>query len=203
MRLSLPRRETAAQRAQKTGEKPRYLRVAACALAAFLFAGLRAVDDFSPFAAAFLAASPADALAGCFLGGALGLFAAQPWQAALRHVGALVLIAAFRLTIERRFSSLRRTVVLPAVTVCAVLSCGLSFLAFTGVSVYALLLLAAECAAAGLCCALFLRALQIPVRALGIGNLSAQDSALLGLCCCLLLSCAATRRRAMISRLSR
>ena len=192
MRLSLPRRETKTQRTQQKGEEPRYLPQLACAVAAFLFAGLRAVDDFSPFAAAFLAASPVDALAGCFLGGALGLFAAQPWQTALRHVGALVLIAAFRLTIERRFSSLRRMVVLPAVTVCAVLSCGLSFLAFTGVSAYALMLLAAECAAAGLCCALFLRALQIPVRALGIAHLSAQDSALLGLCGCLLLACAAS-----------
>ena len=192
MRLSLPRRETPTREKRPRGERPRAVWLVGCAAAAFLFAGLRVLDDFSPFAAAFLAAAPIDTLAGCFCGGALGLFAAQPWQAALRHVCVLALLSVFRLAIERRFSSLRRMIVLPAATVCASLACSLAFLAFTDLSAYALLLCAAESAAAGVSCVLLLRALRIPVRAIGVPNLSAQDATVLGLCGCLLLACAAS-----------
>ena len=169
---------------------PAWVRPLCCGAAAFLFAGLRAFGAFSPFAAAVFGAAPIAALPFCLCGGALGLFASLPWPDALTRTLALALIGAFRLTIERRFVSLRRDVILPVAAACAVLSCGLGALAFRGLSVGAAALLAGEAAAAGVCCALFLRALRAPVRAVGFGDLSAADSAVLGLCACLLLLCA-------------
>lgn len=174
-------------------KEPRVLlRLALWALAAFLFGGLRAVAGFSPFVAALMAACPFEALAGVFCGGVLGLFSSLSWPEALWHTAALLLIGLFRLVIERRFLSLRRSLLLPAVAACGVTACGLGYSAFTGVSLPGLGLLLAECAAACLSCALFLRALRLPVRSVSLADLSAADKAVLGLCGCLLLLCAAS-----------
>lgn len=178
------------QQAAEPRQAPGWVRPLCYGAATFLFAGLRAFGAFSPFAAGFFGAVPPEMLPFCFCGGALGLFASLPWPDALSRTLALVVIGAFRLTIERRFVSLRRSIVLPAAAACAVLSCGLGALAFRGLSFGAAALLLGEAAAAGLCCALFLRALQAPVRTLGFGDLGASDSAVLGLCGCLLLLCA-------------
>ncbi len=162
------------------------------AFGAFLLAGLRVADAFSPFVPALMSSAPPETLVGVFCGGVLGLFSSLPWQQALAHTAALLLIGLFRLVIEKRFLSLRRHLLLPALAASAVAACGLSYGAFAGVSAVSLLLLAAECAAAGVCSALFLRALRLPVRTVGLPNLSSADRAVLGLCACLLLLCAAS-----------
>lgn len=184
---TLPQKET-----QEEPKKRRWLRPLCFAAATFLLAGLRAFGAFSPFALAFFAAVPFDTAAFCLCGGALGLFSALPWPTALAHTLALALTGAFRLVLTRRFGSLRKAVVLPAVAACGNLACGLGLLAFRGVSWGALLLLAGESAAAFVACLLFLRALQLPVRSLGLQDLAAADSAVLGLCGCLLLLCASS-----------
>ena len=170
----------------------RLLQLALWAFGAFLFAGLRAVENFSPFAPALMAACPFNRITGVFCGGVLGLFSSLPWPQALTRTAAMLLIGLFRLVIEKRFLSLRRSLLLPALAVCAVAACGLGGCAFSGVSAWSLLLLLAECAAAGVACALFLRALRLPLRSVGLPDLSAADRAVLGLCACLGLLCAAS-----------
>ena len=191
MQWTLEKPKAPAQDSGDMGAPPGWAQPLFFALATFLFAGLRTFGAFSPLAAACFAAAPVSALPFCLCGGALGLFASLPWQDALPRTLALVLLGAFRLTVARRFVSLRQNVVLPVAAACAVLSCGLGALAFLGFSVGRLGLLLGESAAAGVGCAVFLRALRVPVRSLGFGDLCAADSALLGLCGCLLLLCAA------------
>ena len=53
---------------------------------------------------------------------------------AMGVTAALLLIGLFRLVIEKRFLSLRRSLLLPAVAACGVTACGLGYSAFTGVS---------------------------------------------------------------------
>jgi stage II sporulation protein E len=192
MRPTTQERPLPRQEIKEKKEALRWLRPVCFAAATFLFAGLRAFGSFSPFAAAFFAAVPFDCAAFCLCGGALGLFSALPWQAALAHTLALVLIGGFRFVLERRFGALRKSVVLPVVAACAVLACGLGLLAFQGVTLSALLLLFGESAAAFVSCGLFLRVLRIPVGTLGLRDLAAPDSAVLGLCGCLLLLCASS-----------
>ena len=187
------REHTQTDRLSGLKQEPRtWLRLGAAAAAAFLFAGLRVSDLFSPFAAALMAAWPFDGLVGVFCGGALGLFSSLPWPQALTRTAALLLVGLFRLAIEKRFLSLRRRILLPVVAACATAACGLVYGAFAGVSAVSLLLLAAESVTAGVGCGLFLRVLSLPVRAVGLPNLSAQDKALLGLCGCVLLLCASS-----------
>lgn len=190
MRLTTEKEQSALQESGETQTLPGWVRPVCYGAAAFLFAGLRAFGAFSPFVPAFFAAVPLSVLPGCLCGGALGLFASLPWPDALARTLSLVLTGAFRLLVERRFVSLRRGVVLPAAVACAVLSCGLGELAFRGMTAGAVGLLLGETAAAGVSCALFLRALRVPVRSIGFGDLSATDSAVLGLCGCLMLLCA-------------
>ena len=178
MQLALPKKK------QEAGtplpfEHQRAVQLILSALAAFLFAQCRALQNLSPFCVSFAAAVPYVCLPGAVFGGVLGCFFALPWQIALKYTGALALTALLRVPVEKRFRAARASLLLSVSACSSVLCAALVALAFSSFSVTELLYAAGEAVLAFFAAAVFFRALRLPVRSIGLQNLGARDTAVL------------------------